>query len=344
MLSQEIHNLKQNIFSLLGKNYTHRQVNEIIALCHAIANAYLRNTVINGTAKQEYLGINQSDIAFDCIADLFRKDEQGNFVQLQAYFESFNVHELSEREILTHIRRIVSSRVNQGMFRIYQEADPVLGKIIRNIKLALQIVKNFNETERFGEIHIAPINCDALAHLQTIDSNTLARELQTIANGSEHIPHILSKLALYLREQKEFRRSVPIVTVALAIRTLYTGELKINDIEQPTAENELFVADANKTIHDSCAHVKTSTAKKYISTKRISSEIFENYFSAIEKNLGYSILGVNGEDTSLFGALKNKMPKLTPEQYKKHHRSTVEYLALLCKEEAVKRLKKNNSY
>ncbi len=133
---------------------------EVIAVCHAIACAFLKNTIIDGSTKQVYLGIQRNDVAYDCIADLFQKDEKGNYVKLQAFFNSLNIQSLSNQEILSHLRRIVSSRVNQGLFRIYQEAYPSLGKIIRNIKVSIQVVNNFNETERFGEIYISPIHCN----------------------------------------------------------------------------------------------------------------------------------------------------------------------------------------
>ena len=155
MKQNPLHTLKETVVALLSAHYSYQQTNEVIAVCHAIACAFLKNTIIDGSTKQVYLGIQRNDVAYDCIADLFQKDEKGNYLKLQAFFGSLDVQSLSNQEIFFHLRRIVSSRVNQGLFRIYQEADPSLGKIIRNIKASIQVVNNFNETERFGEIHIS---------------------------------------------------------------------------------------------------------------------------------------------------------------------------------------------
>ncbi len=153
---------------------------------------------------------------------------------------------------------------------------------------------------------------------------------------------MLAKLSLFLREQKTYRRSIPLITVALAFRSLYSHELKISNSEQPEIENAMLVNDSSQILADACKRIKIETEQKYLGKKRLSQELFCKYFIAIEKNVGYTILGTNGEDTSLFGALKNRIPELTPEQYRRKHKNSMEYLARLCKEETIKRLKKNN--
>ena len=100
-------NLRENLFAILFNSYTETQLNELIALCHAITSASLKHIISDGSIKQEYLGLRRFDIAYNCIADLFRKDDAGNLVQFQAYFKSFSARELSDAELLAHLRRIV---------------------------------------------------------------------------------------------------------------------------------------------------------------------------------------------------------------------------------------------
>jgi hypothetical protein len=75
-------------------------LNEIVSFCYAIAVSYLKNTIIDGTKNQEFLGINRRDVAFDCIADLFQQGDHGNYIQLEAYFGSFAVEHFSNQNDL----------------------------------------------------------------------------------------------------------------------------------------------------------------------------------------------------------------------------------------------------
>ncbi len=46
--------------------------------------------------------------------------------------------QLCVKDLLGPARRLVFSHVNQALCRIYQETDPSLGKLIRNLKLAVK--------------------------------------------------------------------------------------------------------------------------------------------------------------------------------------------------------------
>ncbi|HTY10038.1 MAG TPA: hypothetical protein VMF88_03095 [Bacteroidota bacterium] len=333
-------NLRKNLFALLHNSYSEAQLNAVVALCHAIASASLKHALVDGSTKQEYLGLRRSDAAYDCIADLFRKDDAGNLVQFQTYFKSLPPTQLSDAELLAHVRRIVQSKTHQGLFRIYQENDPSLGKILRNIKIAIQVVRNFQETERFHDAELTPVQCDPLDHCPTIDAESLIRELGPVISGTENIPGMLAKLALFLRGQNRYRRSVPLVSVALAFRALYSRGMETQSGAEPSIDGTLLAEDARRTVQAVCEGIKRGTSRKYLITKKIERDVFDAYFRAIESHVSEFIMGTDGRDTALFESLRRAIPGLTPSDYRKHHRSTVEYLARLCRKKAVEELKK----
>ncbi len=336
-----IKDLRENLFALLLNSYTEAQLKGIIELCHAIASASLKQIISDGSIKQGYLGLRRSDIAYDCIADLFRKDDVGNIVQFQTYFKSFPANELSDAELLAHLRRIVQSKTHQGLYRIYQESDPSLGKILRNIKISIQVVRNFQETERFHEVHITPIQCDPLEDRTTIDTEGLVKEFGPMVNGSENIPEMLSKLAVFLRTQTSHRRSVPLMSAALAFRALYARGLQAHSAADPAIEEKLLTDDAQRTVRIACNQIKRKTTQKYLHTKKLNKVIFDSYFKAIENQILEFVIGTDGSDSALFESLKKVIPGLTPSQYQTRHRNTMEYLARLCKKKAVEELQKD---
>ena len=71
--------------------------------------------------------------------------------------------------------------------------DP-FGKILRNIKLAIQSLGNFRETDRLGEPCIVPLLCDPLEHLPLMEWDHLQIELAGMVQGTEKIPELLAKL------------------------------------------------------------------------------------------------------------------------------------------------------
>jgi hypothetical protein len=306
-----------------------------------LAITSLKYSIIEGSKNQGYIGLTKNDVAYDCIADLFHKNEEGRFIKLDAYFSSFNIEGISNQEIVSLFRRIVSSRVQQGLFHIYEETDPSLGKILRNIKHSIHQLQNYDQFERFGETHIAPIHGEIAGHLPVIDLQTLVQEFSPYVNGSESIPQLLAKLSLFLSEQNAYRRSIPLLTVAIAFRTFYAKDLSTDFPSAYKFEDNLDIDDAVSVITESCERIKQKMKSTYLDKNKISEELYKIYFEVAQINVNFVLLNANGEDTSLFGALKNIFPQLTPKEYAQNHKNTLEYLTRLCKEEAIMHLRKD---
>ena len=90
------------------------------------------------------LASRQKTLALDCIADTFQRDENGHFTTLITYFESLNWRQLSDADLTIALRRLIFSKVNEGLFRSYRAEDPNLARIIRNIKEAVKRNDSFS--------------------------------------------------------------------------------------------------------------------------------------------------------------------------------------------------------
>ena len=141
--------LRSRIKAVVDGSQSPEQLNVVIRACLALASELLQRKC-GSHRLSETLGLHGDDLAYDCIADLFQRDERGRLLQLQAYFLGVDLDQLSDAEVLIFLRKLVYSRVNQSLFRMYQEADPAFHKILRNIKLAVQSLNQFRELDRFG--------------------------------------------------------------------------------------------------------------------------------------------------------------------------------------------------
>lgn len=330
--------LRESILAVIAGSYSAGELNRLIAVSHALAGSFLSSKSTHHSLRSMY-GLTSSDLAFDCIADLFAQDSNGQYVQLHAYFAGLSLMTANDEEILAHLRRLVFSKVNQGIFRLYSEADPSLAKILRNIKLAIQSLKNFEEVERFGEPCIMPGLCDALIEKPAFEREELETRFFQMSDGDELIPELLSKLSLCLREQCERCRILPLVGVGLLFRSVYAKkELPQSDAE--IADDLLLTKDAAAIIRKACEDVKLQMKGRYAGSEKVKAELFDLYIRVIQDEVCERFLGNDNSASSLFEGLQHRLPGLTKEEYSRNHRNRVEYLLKLVHRKAVKELKR----
>ena len=332
-------NLRSDLSSVLSNVHSQRQLDQLVQRCHSLALSSIRGKMSSGKINTSLIGLNDSDLAYDCIADLFQRDEDGALLHLKTYFESFSVETASEELLLAHLRRLIFARVNQSLFRLYNEADPALGKILRNIKLAMHAFGNFVEIERFGDTFIAPSLCDPLTQLPEIEEEEFQRLIQRVGSGNVRIPEILAKLSLSLRRQKEYSRAIRLMTLAYAIRSFF-GEIETKKHEEPAIHQTLLIGDAISVIKESCREVSAKNFAKYVERKKVTPEHYEQYFLVIEGKLSEILIGHDGEEYSFFVQLRKLFPALTKEEYRRKHKNILEYLSRMAYERAIEKLKR----
>lgn len=337
MFSSRLHEL---ISSVVQDRPSEARVAEFAHLSRKIALVQLRRKVAAGRLNADYFRIPLDDIAWDSIADLLRQDEDGKLVQIASYFESLSYASASEEHLLAHLRRLIFAKVNQSLFRMHNELDPSLGRVLRNMKLALHALQSFHLVERFGEQWLAPVACETLEHLPAMETEALQLTIREQTAGSDRIPQLLAKLGSYLRTQSAHSRMVPLMSVAFALRCVHAGDGDGKE-EPSTVERTLFVEDATALIAGACRSLMKEHAKKYVEKKEVPREVFAKYFEVIERNLHQRIIGHDGDAFSFYEGLRGLMPELTREEYAATHKSRLEYLARLSYDEAVKELKKH---
>lgn len=316
-------NLKETVRTVVSDSPDRREVNALVEICRALAEAFLLGKSSNGMLATLH-GLRINDLAYDCIAELFRVDDRGNYLELQSYFSGVSINELSDEEVLPHLRRLVFSKVNQGIFRLYSEMDPSLAKILRNVKLAVISMKMFTESERFGEACLAPSLADPLTHLPAFDAAEIEGRFGAVTTGRELIPQLLGKLSLLLREQDEYCRVVPLLRVAMLIRKTYEGKQPAQD-ESDRADATLHLGDVMAVISESCTEIKRKMRPKYVDTGKVEECVLGFYFDVIETEMMSRADGGHTDQANLFTLLRRYLPGMEKDEYHEHHRGRLEY-------------------
>jgi hypothetical protein len=338
IISEYTARFRSHLRSILTDTYSHDQLHDVVALAHAFALMLVRNKFSSGKVSFTIAHLDLHDIAYDCIAELFRRDDEEALVQFKTYFSGLEVDKLSDAQLVDHLRRLVFSKVEQGMFRIYAEHDASLAKILRNMKLAIHSVNNFVVIERFGEMYIIPSSVDPNFRLPVMPAEYLQQLMfETIAKN-DRIPDILSKLSLRLTKESQFARAVPLVGTAIAVRIVLSEEVAMV-VESRMAQVE--IGDMETMIIRVLNRIKDKHRETYVKKNKLTPKEYELIFRVVHKNLTSIIIDNDGEDASLYDYLASEMQKLSKPLYRKRYKAVVEYILLLAKKELGKDLKRN---
>jgi hypothetical protein len=330
-------NLSSLIDALLKGGQTRQQLNETISLCHGLATVFLRRKIAGAMLQSRFHYSSYRDLAYDCIAELFRQDDSGALEVLQTFFGDLNVGDMDDAEVMIHLRRLISARVNQELFRIFGEIDPALTKVLRNIKLALHEFQAFTVISRFGESYLIPAVTDRNGHLPPIDARALECELSKTTCGISEVPGMLSALAKFLREQSDYSRMVPLMTVARVFRCLIGRHEGFEEAVE--LEDRFLIPDTLTVIRKTCRRVKEEMEGKYTGPKKVAEDLFQQYCMVVERAMIQKYVGDDDADRTLFETFKSVNPAMTREEYYQEHRSVVEYLARITHQQIADRLR-----
>ena len=311
----------------------------IVRISHAIAKESLARKIRSGTLERLH-GLNYSDLAYDCIADLFARDESGKYTALASYFAAFDFAHFSDEEALFHLQRLVLTKVKHGVYRLYQQTDPQLGRILRNIKIAVQSRGLFYEVDRLGEACLVPASGDTLEEMPPVEAEELSQWLARSGSGNEFVPELLEKISALMNGQEDRCRIVPLVTMGLSIRMFYEHKRSpLAEEASCTIDDSTF--DSGRMIEAACTKVKLKAKAKYVDRGKIAQDVLDLYFKAIQEGLTHRFIEHDGSDFVLSDAFLKLMPGLTFEEYRRKHKNKIEYLARLAKKLVVLKFQGN---
>jgi len=284
----------------------------------------------------------ENDVVFDCIADIFTRDEKGNFTVLINFFENNcpNLDKLSDEYVFTRLRQLIFGKIHNNLIRLYSEADPSLGKILRNLRIALNKKDYFTQINRFGEIYLIPNSQEICWEKPPITIDFLHKEFLCNVSIDNNMPEMLKTLHEFILEQNEFQKAVPLISAALVFKEVFVLAWKTENIEEGYYTIEISSSEIETLSDGIIKELKNQFHKSYVDSKKITEVELNRLLSTVNKILNdfYSSNGVS--DKSYFEFLKEEITDLTKEKYLEKYRTILEYLAKIAKEKMQKELAK----
>ncbi len=354
--------------------YSPSDLTDFVNISQKIAISYLKYLEVIGRniRPKKSEGVNElEDVAIDCIAGLFMRNENGEFVQLQRYFSSKIEadSEFSEIEAASMLRRLIVKKTKQELSRIFRERDPEGAKIIRNIKVAIrssdELVSfkemgrefvylvddtteaDFPEDESLdgGDVSVAmnvqsKISLKAERLKNPIPEKILFQNFLHKYNPSDSVAAMMKKMLTIVGEFPDYQNFLAIDVIATIIRDVtfqHVRERLSNTVDNHSPINDLQTKEIDQVNTVIIEIIQQKISKQYLRKEKISSEKAEIYSKAIVDFVHEMTQGK--ETDSNFKYLKRYIPNLTQQQYRENERSIFEYLVKITKKSLRKRLK-----
>lgn len=105
--------------------YREIELTEFVNLVQKISLSYLKYQEVIGKRIRRESSKNMGeleDLARDCVAGLFMRNESGDFIQFKKYFaqNTSNLEHLNDMEILVLLRRLIIKKTKQELARIFK--------------------------------------------------------------------------------------------------------------------------------------------------------------------------------------------------------------------------------
>jgi len=362
-----------NLFKLIQKicngEYTPHELTEFINLSQKIAISYLKYLELNGrnirARKSE--GINElEDVAIDCIAGLFMRNEKGEFVQLTRYFGKIIETDvpLTDAHLMSLLRRLVVKKTKQELSRIFKERDPESAKIIRNIKVAIRNSKKFRSFKEMGREFVyidpkieseetTPNNDDYPALQQNSDDNggenlrkhsiperVLFHYFLERYIPSDSISTMLEKIMGIVISLPEYQNYLAVDLIANIIREVtfqHAYERLSNDVDYRSPIHDIQIKEIDQINQSVIKTIHHKIHTQYLRKNKITPQKAAIYCRAISDYINE--LTQDKTTDSNFQYLKRYIPTLTQKSYREHERSIFEYLVKLTKKSLRKKLR-----
>lgn len=325
--------LKTLLIKLLHSTYSYKEINSVIDICFKISLSYLKYKQFKGTNFLDKFGLTPEDIAYDSIAELFIKNNDGLFIELYNYFKDIDLISIDEETLFSHLRRLVFSKTNNRIFKIHNTFNPGLSKILRNIKRVVRQSSKYIIVEYFEEQVITIVGYDIYNdHLPNYPPELFSIELLTELTKSSTINNIIEATFNVLTNQNIYKKSYPVFELAIIIESYY-GNSEISEDLESEPEQYFSRDEQDQFINRVLRVIEANHISGYIKHEKINTEEKNYLLMTLKDILNTEFFSDDLADLSYYDLLKNYIYQLTKDEYKNKYKIILEYLAKSAKGE-----------
>jgi len=343
MNNSSVHSDINLTFSLVKKicrqEISQLEVEQFAHICLRLAIAYLQTLENCGKRIRETDDKREFDgIAADCIADLFIRDEQDEFIYLCRYFKPILI-DSSSGEIFIALRKLIASKVQQYLTKIYRERDPEGAKLLRNVRLSVRRHKKLKLVrDTCGEFILFCF--ERKESKEIIVYRPSYSDLDATARYVFQSSFTVDQMVLQLMDNFACRMKcdieIELLNLVKLIRTYRDSIKKHVNVQKSSPVSSIEYEELAITVRRIIQKIEEEKVAKYIRQKKLTLSQGLAMQSALRDIANNSLSGDKGEDN--YNLLKKHWPALTREQYMSSVRKIFEYLVRQFREAVSKEL------
>jgi hypothetical protein len=361
--------LSSLIPKIVHGGYAQGELVEFINLVQKISLSYLKYQEVIGKHirwERRRKSGELDDLAIDCVAGLFMRNENNEFVQLRRYFGPYIEANAAPNdvELLIMLRRLVIKKTKQELSRIFKERDPEGAKIIRNIRVAVKNAADLATFREMGREYIyvrngrmmrshahqlehagvatagpqsgADFSNDELTYLRkakpTMPEKSLKQNYLELYAPKDHVSTTIRKMLSVVGGDERFQNFLPTDVVARLIRHTNLEVVRnrlIAQIEDVSPLDYVRLKEIERAKQKVLQRVRHKIQNQYVASNKVAPEKGEIYYKTLADVL--EDITHSKKIESYFRHLRKYMPDLTQRRYRQEERTIFEYLGKLTK-------------
>ena len=333
--------LAKKLKSILTTIYESRQsektITELVHLSRTIISGYLINTKSSIIQLTGLYGLSLSDISYDCLGELFKRNEKGNYQTFTKFFSSLRtpVEDISEKELFFAFKGLLIQVTGAHIARLYSKIDPAGSKIQRNIKDTLPKVDFFTARKNVNGIYLIAKSSSNTSKLPYFNLETIEHYFVSRANEKMATKKLLKILYDIISEQQNIRKEIYLADAVNLFKKIYSVETKYVADEEfisNDCSNDYKSAEIeHNQIVEKVLNKVDNKIDMYYSKRKITAEQKDALHNSV-----YDIIQdwlKTGKSNSTLYEYINKYIDIDVKCYRQEIRDILEYIIKLAKKE-----------
>ena len=299
-----------------------QEVQCLVYEAHKISLAYLRIRVKRNDYILELMGGSYDDLAWDCVSELFERDENGRFSNIRECLNEYGADNCDQKNI-SAFRRMVFTKTNDTIFNLLGRYDSSLSKIIRNIKLAAADHPSV-QIEYFGkDNHVVFDGSDVACG--SMEPDILLNRLLSSVNGKPSIKDLLEATSDLFYQTKELGNSISVVQLAYLYRKLFVKLQSTEVLDNNQSYREIDAQERIKLLDTAILDLSKSLKTTYVKCDKLSEAEFGKLV-VVAKQILMNRYVTQSTDFGYYEYYVEQFKTVSKESYREGHRSMLEYL------------------
>lgn len=313
------------------KPFSRAILNKLIEHCHKIAVRYLqlKRFHINKILINQQITV--QELATDCIAGLFSKDNLKNIYTIQNCFNSWQPQVITEEDCNYFLNKIVASRVEQHLIILFKDDDPFFSKILDSVNYLIRH-QNFFKMQYLGKTYIVKTE-DEHFEKQFISTEEFDRlPLNLFLNKTD----LLISVFNYLENETDYNNAIPLNDLVNKLKHLNFEDYLTDEY----VTNEYKKIEINEILDSGYSYVVESILNNYADKNKLTAAEKEAFALAL-KDMAID-LSDGGVNIGLYNYLSPYLKNLDAEFYKSHYHNMLEYLFKVMRNKIGEIIKQND--